>query len=74
MKHRTKLILLLAAVGVAGCVKVEPIEVKPIHIVLDVNIRVDRELDQFFAFEDKGNPATQPATQPTALIDTQEKS
>ena len=45
---------------------------KPIHIVMDVNIRVDRELEQFFAFEDQypaGAPTTQPATQP-ALSNT----
>ena len=37
----------------AGCntrheVAVEPMEVKPIHITIDVNIRVDRALDDFF--------------------------
>lgn len=43
---------------------------KPIHIVMDINIRVDRELDEFFAFEQQYRnsmqPATQPATQPAA--------
>ena len=34
---------------------------KPIHLIVDVNIKVDRELDQFFAFE-KQIPVTQPAT------------
>ena len=58
-----------AAGGCAPKVSVEPIEVKPIHITMDVNIRVQRELDQFFAFEDKlltgGGPTTAPAeTQP----------
>ena len=24
---------------------------KPIHMIVDVNIKVDKELDQFFAFE-----------------------
>ena len=49
----------LLIVGLAawpGCtqhrVKVEPIEVKPIHVTMDVNIKVDRELDRFFDFED----------------------
>ncbi len=30
----------------AGCatVKVEPIEVKPIHVTVDVNVKVDREV------------------------------
>ncbi|MBM9604012.1 YnbE family lipoprotein [Desulfopila inferna] len=30
-------------------VQVEPIEVKPIHITIDVNVRVDRALDDFFS-------------------------
>mgnify|MGYP001029984339 CR=1 FL=1 len=29
-------------------VRVEPVEVKPIHITIDVNVRVDRALDDFF--------------------------
>lgn len=61
---KTNLPMLVAAVlaGVmplAGCktehtvrtentVRIEPIEVKPIHMTLDVNIRVERELDDFF--------------------------
>ena len=65
-----------AAVALASCAKVQtentvdvrPIEVKPIHITVDVNVRVDRELDNFFAFEDQPTtkPAgtTSPATQP----------
>ncbi len=50
----------------------DPIEVKPIHIVMDVNLRIDRELDEFFAFENKYQPpATQAATQPAASVQTQ---
>lgn len=38
----------------AGCstshkVEVAPVEVKPIHITIDVNVKVDRELDDFFS-------------------------
>ena len=48
-------------------VDVKPIEVKPIHITVDVNVRVDRELDQFFAFEEEKSTTTQSAaTQPAA--------
>jgi len=36
--------------------------VKPIHIVHDINIRVDRQLDEFFAFQEKAAATTQPAT------------
>ena len=55
----------------AGCarVKVDPIEVKTIHIVHDVNIRVDKQLDEFFAFQEQ--PAT---TQPAALTATTQPS
>lgn len=33
-----------------GCmhVKTAPIEVKPIHITVDVNVRIERALDNFF--------------------------
>ena len=34
-------------------VKVEPIEVKPIHMTVDINLKVDRALDNFFDFEDE---------------------
>jgi hypothetical protein len=46
----------------AGCqsshqVEVKPVEIKPIHITIDVNVKVDRALDDFFddidAAEDK---------------------
>ena len=30
-------------------VEVAPVELKPIHITIDVNIRVDRALDDFFS-------------------------
>lgn len=51
--------LFTAAMGVflllafAGCstshqVEVKPVEIKPIHITLDVNVKVDRALDDFF--------------------------
>jgi hypothetical protein len=29
-------------------VNVKPIEIKPIHITIDINIKVDRALDDFF--------------------------
>ena len=51
-------------IGPAACsphVRVDPIEVKPIHIVHDINIRVDKQLDEFFAFQEQG-ATTQPAT------------
>ena len=43
----------LVLVGMAGCathheVEVKPVEIKPIHITIDVNVKVDRALDDFF--------------------------
>lgn len=35
-------------------VKLEPIEFKPIHLTLDINLKVQRELDNFFDFEEQG--------------------
>jgi hypothetical protein len=34
-------------------ISVAPVEVKPIHIIIDVNIKVDRALDNFFGDIDK---------------------
>ncbi len=34
-------------------VAVKPIEIKPIHITIDVNIRVEKALDDFFGDLDK---------------------
>ena len=53
MKLRSSfLIFLLLAAASAGCtrheVDVKPVEIKPIHITIDVNVKVDRALDDFF--------------------------
>ena len=42
-----------AMVGLSACatrheVEVKPVEIKPIHITIDVNVKVDRALDDFF--------------------------
>lgn len=37
-------------------VKLEPIEIKPIHITMDINIKIDRQLDEFFDFEQEATP------------------
>ncbi|MBW1840670.1 MAG: hypothetical protein JRI75_02605 [Deltaproteobacteria bacterium] len=34
-------------------VEIAPVEVKPIHITIDVNIKVDKALDDFFGDIDK---------------------
>ena len=65
---------LILVVGPVACtrVTVDPIEVKPIHIVHDINIRVDRQLDDFFAYQDQATTqpsATQQATTQTVAGD-----
>lgn len=61
---------LLALLGATSCVHVSS---DPIHIVADINVtvRVERQLDDFFAFEAKyaGPTTTQSAaTKPTASL------
>ena len=43
--------LAAAACGCTHTVKVEPIKVEPIHLTIDVNVRVERELDQLLGYE-----------------------
>ncbi|NDV18611.1 hypothetical protein GO013_04155 [Pseudodesulfovibrio sp. JC047] len=50
-------------VALWGCstshkVEVAPVEVKPIHITIDVNVKVDKELDDFFSDIDETPVAT----------------
>ena len=41
-------LLLTVACNTKHEVQVAPVEIKPIHITIDVNIKVDRALDDFF--------------------------
>lgn len=48
-------VLLLGAAALlifSGCTKhevdIKPVEIKPIHITIDINVKVDRALDDFF--------------------------
>ena len=61
MSSRHLVLLLLPALG--GCihVKMDPIQV---HATVDVNVKVDRALDDFFADLDKKSTTIAPATQP----------
>ena len=63
------IVLLSLAAGVLfmqGCtrheVNVAPVEVKPIHITIDVNIRVDKALDDFFGDLDEDIEQTEEAS------------
>ena len=57
MNIRTSLLVSAALLSAAGCftVKTES-EIKPIHITMDVNLKVDKELDKAFANEDMKRP------------------
>lgn len=57
--RRISPLFFLLALNFGGClsVKTEPIEVKPIHVTVDVNVavKVDRALDDFFGDLDKNS-------------------
>lgn len=58
MQKKLLIILFLVFFISPGCatkheVEVKPVEIKPIHITIDVNIKVDKALDDFFGDIDK---------------------
>lgn len=60
----------LFLLALPGCtqhkVEVAPVEVKPIHITIDVNVKVDKALDSFFDDIDSAEKkidSTQPSEQ-----------
>ena len=57
MNIRTSLLVSAALLSAPGCftVKTES-EIKPIHITMDVNLKVDKELDKAFADENMAKP------------------
>ena len=63
----------LSGAWVFGCshhITVDPIKVEPIYLNVDVNLRLDHELEQSFGFENRieqqvqSSPATAPAPPP----------
>ena len=66
MKSPALLCLALALTATLGCVhvKTDPIEVKPIHITVDVNVKVDKALDDFFGDLDKKSTTINPPANP----------
>ena len=53
----TLLAMSAAALCTAGCIQVKTeSEIKPIHITMDVNLKVDKDLDKAFADEDQQKP------------------
>jgi hypothetical protein len=59
---RLALLLALLPLAFGGClsIKTDPIEVKPIHITVDVNVKVDKALDDFFGDLDKKSTTVAP--------------
>ena len=63
-KNILSVLVLLLVLGLTSCqtrhaVEIAPVEVKPIHITIDVNVRVDRALDNFFDDIDKTEDSLQ---------------
>ncbi|OQY57786.1 MAG: hypothetical protein B6245_15230 [Desulfobacteraceae bacterium 4572_88] len=48
-------VILMSACQTRHQVELAPVEVKPIHITIDVNVRVDRALDDFFGEIDEAD-------------------
>jgi len=57
MRRYSSMLMLFLCLSAWGCtrheVEVKPVEIKPIHITIDVNVKVDRALDDFFGDIDK---------------------
>ena len=54
---KTPIIVAAAALAACGCIQVKTeSEIKPIHITMDVNLKVDKDLDKAFADEDQQKP------------------
>ncbi|CAB1064112.1 hypothetical protein D1BOALGB6SA_8903 [Olavius sp. associated proteobacterium Delta 1] len=67
-----KLSFLLAGIALLaanGCtrhkVEVAPVEIKPIHITIDVNVKVDKALDDFFSDIDDAEENVEPKSPAT---------
>lgn len=56
-KHLFFILLSAGLLSSSACtqheVEIKPVEIKPIHITIDINIKVDRALDDFFGDLDK---------------------
>ena len=65
---RLPILVAILPLLLTGCLNVTtaPIEVKPIHITVDVNVRVEKALDDFFGDLDKKSTtlSTEKKTEP----------
>jgi hypothetical protein len=59
----TAYLSLMSACQTYHKVTLEPVEIKPIHITIDVNVKIDRALDDFFG--DIDNAADKAKTNPS---------
>ena len=64
-KKMSSLLAGIAFLAATGCntqhkVEVAPVEVKPIHITIDVNVKVDKALDDFFSDVDNAAERIEP--------------
>ena len=59
------MLLIISSACTQHRVEVAPVEIKPIHITIDINVKIDRALDDFFGDIDQTAETMdeQPATQ-----------
>jgi Skp family chaperone for outer membrane proteins len=66
IKHILILLSALFVLIATGCtqhkVEIAPVEIKPIHITIDVNVKVDRALDNFFGDIDAAEDQVEDST------------
>ena len=55
------MLLLQSACSTRHEVQMAPVEVKPIHITIDVNVRVQKDLEDFFSDIDKADQKQNPS-------------
>lgn len=58
MRRLLPLLLLLVGLASNGCIHVDPIEVR---VTVDVNVKIDKALDDFFGDLDKKSATLAPA-------------
>ncbi len=54
-------ILLMGTACTRSVVDIKPVEIKPIHITIDINLKVDKALDDYFDDIDNMQTKSQPS-------------
>jgi hypothetical protein len=69
IKNLSFLLAGIALLAANGCtqhkVELAPVEIKPIHITIDVNVKVDKALDDFFSDVDNAEENAEPKSTAT---------